>query len=78
MIFQFVNVNEIKYFKEESRMKKQYDGMKAEKVEFNYEENVVASGDNPSNCCGHWDGNFEWANKKSNAKCFPVCTWVHD
>lgn len=36
-------------------MKKQYDGMKVEKVEFDYEENVTASSDNPSNCCGHFE-----------------------
>ncbi len=53
-------------------MKKQYDGMKAEKVEFNYEENVVASGNNNWYCqpgCGKWEGNLqEW-----NMRC---CYWV--
>lgn len=53
-------------------MKKQYDGMKIEKVEFEYEENVVASG-NPSNCCGHWEGNLEFLN---NTRC--ICRWVSD
>ena len=46
-------------------MKKQYDGMKVEKVEFNYEENVVASG-------GHWEGNLEFLN--DGTKC--ICRWV--
>ena len=54
-------------------MKKQYEGMKAEKVEFDYEENVVASGNGnwtyqPG--CGTWDGNLEILN---TAKC--ACTW---
>ena len=45
-------------------MKKEYNGAKAEKVEFNYEENVVASG-------GHWEGNLEFLN---DTKCW--CRWV--
>lgn len=57
-------------------MKKQYDGMKVEKVEFNYEENVVASGttsgDKMWGGCGHWEGNLE---KYNNTKC--ICRWVN-
>ena len=53
-------------------MKKEYNGAKVEKVEFNYEENVVASG-NPSCWCGHWEGNLEFLNGK---KC--ACQWISD
>ncbi len=57
-------------------MKKQYDGMKVEKVEFNYEENVVASGNTSNNWgCGHFEGDLEWANEF--VKCNP-CKWVQD
>ncbi len=54
-------------------MKKEYNGAKVEKVEFNYEENVVASNSNPSCWCGHWEGNLEILNGK---KC--ACHWVSD
>ena len=46
-------------------MKKEYNGAKAEKVEFNYEENVVAS--------GRWEGNLEFLN---DTKC--ICRYVED
>lgn len=62
-------------------MKKQYDGMKAEKVEFNYEDNVVAaSNSNTSNCCFHFEGDLEILNDYiKKMKCpRPVCKWVHD
>ena len=51
-------------------MKKQYNGMEAEKVEFSYEENVVASGNTNSQVPpGCWEGNLEnW-----NMRC---CRWV--
>ena len=52
-------------------MKKQYNVPKAEKVEFSYEQNVVASGNtNGYFKCGHWEGNYEGY----NAKC--ACRWV--
>ena len=65
---------------EGNKMKKQYNGMQAEKVEFDYEENVVASNppSNPSCWCGHWEGNMEIFNKKNSKKCFNPCKWVMD
>ncbi len=55
-------------------MKKQYNTPKIEKVEFNYEENVVAS-NTPENGkwtgCKKWHGDNEWAN--SFMKCPPKC-----
>lgn len=58
-------------------MKKEYNGAKVEKVEFNYEENVVASHSNPSCWCGHWEGNNEkWNN--NGTKCINPCKWIKD
>ena len=53
-------------------MKKEYNGAKAEKVEFDFEQNVVASG-NPSCFCGHFEGDLEILN---GMRC--PCHWVSD
>ena len=55
-------------------MKKQYNAPKVEKVEFNYEQNVVASGNcmwQGNQACGHWEGNLECLNR-----CVNPCKWV--
>lgn len=55
-------------------MKKQYNTPKIEKVEFNYEENVVASNtpENGKKCgCAQWHGDLEWFNTLT--KCAPKC-----
>ena len=63
-------------------MKKEYNGMQAEKVVFDYEENVVASNPptNTSCMCGHFEGNLEFINQflKSSKKCYNPCRWVKD